>query len=588
MSHNYLNKNRTQELINTIRGHLSDIATVLSNLASGDARDNTKAPINHNQPSSTITSMTGYSKPQSTSAIAATDTLNEAIGKLEKGLDGAGTPNDGVLTIQQNGTTIGTFSANQAENTTINIEAVPAPYIISNAVNSDDGTSVVENTIDVGITDTVNYSNLFAGETYTLKTKVYDTVTQTYLSITKNGTSSTEITSTITPSTNSGSYINNFSIDDLIDAADNTVLNVIEKLYYNNGFVSIYTSNVTVDAALTSWDNLQRKVRLNKMNDISIGDQFVCSYGNSLLTWDAIGKNQDTPSNNNYSNTLTLRTHSCLPNKIQFDVDEAFYYCSNRLEAGTYHFKYYYTSGYNSYIGSFTLTQPVPEGGQLTTYSDGTYSYVRSYASKASIMPIESVRFYNKSSSYGSSLGNMNYDTIGENFNSYVRWKNGYNNYKESAVRQWLNSNEPKSEWWKPQNKWDRPPEAAAVLNGFLYELDPDFLSVIGLSNKTTDDDTTSDMFFLLSLSEIYALNSGQAYTFYSDGSVLTTPSTDADTNRIVYENNATIKYTLRNRDNSSTDTTRTYVVKNDGSVSAYSVVRIHDENNLVVACNII
>ena len=88
--HNYLNKNRTQELINTIRGHLSDIATVLSNLASGDARDNTKAPIDHTQASNTVTSMTGYSKPQSTSAITATDTLNEAIGKLEKGLDGAG------------------------------------------------------------------------------------------------------------------------------------------------------------------------------------------------------------------------------------------------------------------------------------------------------------------------------------------------------------------------------------------------------------------------------------------------------------------------------------------------------------------
>ena len=63
---------------------------MLSNLASGDARDNTKAPIDHTQASNTVTSMTGYSKPQSTSAITATDTLNEAIGKLEKGLDGAG------------------------------------------------------------------------------------------------------------------------------------------------------------------------------------------------------------------------------------------------------------------------------------------------------------------------------------------------------------------------------------------------------------------------------------------------------------------------------------------------------------------
>ena len=33
--------------------------------------------------SNKITSMTGYSKPQSTSAITTSDTLNEAIGKLE-------------------------------------------------------------------------------------------------------------------------------------------------------------------------------------------------------------------------------------------------------------------------------------------------------------------------------------------------------------------------------------------------------------------------------------------------------------------------------------------------------------------------
>ena len=35
---------------------------------------------------------------------------------------GGGTPNDGTLTIQKNGTTVGTFSANQATNETVNIE----------------------------------------------------------------------------------------------------------------------------------------------------------------------------------------------------------------------------------------------------------------------------------------------------------------------------------------------------------------------------------------------------------------------------------------------------------------------------------
>ena len=45
-------------------------------------------PSAHNQASSTITTMTGYTKPSVTSAIVVGDTLNDAIGKLEKALDG--------------------------------------------------------------------------------------------------------------------------------------------------------------------------------------------------------------------------------------------------------------------------------------------------------------------------------------------------------------------------------------------------------------------------------------------------------------------------------------------------------------------
>lgn len=87
MSHNYLNKLRTQELISTIKGYLGNISTVLTGLASGDARDNTKAPLSHTQASNTINAMTGYGKPGATSAITASDTLNQAIGKLEKADD---------------------------------------------------------------------------------------------------------------------------------------------------------------------------------------------------------------------------------------------------------------------------------------------------------------------------------------------------------------------------------------------------------------------------------------------------------------------------------------------------------------------
>lgn len=51
-------------------------------------KPSTFAPAGHNQASNTITAMTGYTKASAVAAIAATDSLNVAIGKLEKALDG--------------------------------------------------------------------------------------------------------------------------------------------------------------------------------------------------------------------------------------------------------------------------------------------------------------------------------------------------------------------------------------------------------------------------------------------------------------------------------------------------------------------
>lgn len=47
------------------------------------------APIGHTHSSNQVTAMTGYAKLEDTSAIATTDSLNTAIGKLEKKLDNA-------------------------------------------------------------------------------------------------------------------------------------------------------------------------------------------------------------------------------------------------------------------------------------------------------------------------------------------------------------------------------------------------------------------------------------------------------------------------------------------------------------------
>lgn len=55
---------------------------------------NAKANSTHNQPSNTITSMTGYSIATSSAAITTSDSLNTAIGKLEYAITTVGTAGD--------------------------------------------------------------------------------------------------------------------------------------------------------------------------------------------------------------------------------------------------------------------------------------------------------------------------------------------------------------------------------------------------------------------------------------------------------------------------------------------------------------
>jgi len=54
------------------------------------------APSAHSHNASEVTAMTGYSKPSATSAITTADTLNAAVGKLEKALDGKAAASHGT------------------------------------------------------------------------------------------------------------------------------------------------------------------------------------------------------------------------------------------------------------------------------------------------------------------------------------------------------------------------------------------------------------------------------------------------------------------------------------------------------------
>lgn len=324
-----------------------------------------------------------------------------------------------------------------------------------------------------------------------------------------------------------------------------------ENISTSFGKISKFMKDNTIP--LTSWQQLQRKVRNNDMADISIGDQYTCSYGQSTLTWDVIGKNQDVPNDPNYTYSLTLRLHDQLPDAMQFDAPEAFYYCSSQLSAGTYYVK----ANNNNY--QFILTSSVPAGGQLVFYN-GSTPQVLSYSSATSTTPIQTVN--TSSGTSGTNLGTLQDNVKSGNLNTCYRSVNGYgnNNWEQSGFRQWLNSNKAAGNWWTPKNNWDRPPTYASTLNGFLYDLDPEFVEVLGLVNKVTTYTsadgtgtyTTADLMFLLSQTEVYGGDrqsgypEGQAYTFYSEGSSLSAPDTGADANRITYRGGSATSYWLR------------------------------------------
>ena len=85
------------------------------------------------------------------------------------------TPNDGTLTIQQNGTTVDTFTANSSTNKTVNIETIysedvsstqPIAQVVSTAMIQDEAVTTTK--IDDGVVTSakIDWSTFTDGSTY--------------------------------------------------------------------------------------------------------------------------------------------------------------------------------------------------------------------------------------------------------------------------------------------------------------------------------------------------------------------------------------------------------------------------------------
>lgn len=187
-----------------------------------------------------------------------------------------------------------------------------------------------------------------------------------------------------------------------------------------------------------------------------VGQQITCQRGNDTLSWDVV--NYDSAAK-----VVTLCMHDVLPDNIQFEPVQALMYCEDGLAAGSYTFK----QGNAQYY--FTLTQAIPAGGQLRA----TNNAYQTYESVTATAQIESGTVSTDVIDGATDLG----QTGTGNLNHHDRVNYGSNNFGESGILQWLNSDSPANTPMPRLTKFSRP--YVPTKAGFKAGLDADFLACI-------------------------------------------------------------------------------------------------------------
>ncbi len=290
----------------------------------------------------------------------------------------------------------------------------------------------------------------------------------------------------------------------------------------------------------------------------------MATFNGQPVVWDVIGIDHDKPTDPRFTHSLTIQSHDCLLD-AQFSAPQALYYAEASLPAGAHRFTLYNVQY------TFTTSEVVPAGGQVFISDWGTGNYVptaiTTYAADRTTA-VETDLVVTQSAGA---------DTLSP-VNNHARCRYGSNNYVESAIRQWLNS-EAQAFAWVPKTTYDRPSTYSD--GGFLHQLDPDLVAVLGAVDKqvarntATDgggQDLFSDKVFLLSKVEVYGGTEGETsgeapYPYYE--SLASSPTTTALDGRIKYLGASARHWWLRSPN--LTVPRSPYIMYSDGRVSDIS-----------------
>lgn len=247
-----------------------------------------------------------------------------------------------------------------------------------------------------------------------------------------------------------------------------TLAAIAEQVDRRNGILQKFINEFTP----TSWANVLADVRAGKAKQrYAVGDELIGSYVYNGQTYDCPWVVLDNDRECEWEDGtkhpgLWLGMKYCTPEDIQFDAKEGEEATEETAQAGVY------------YCG----------------FNESTYTMLNLSAGDA--IP------------YGS------YTTVYKGaINNKDVYQYGYNRYRDSAIRQWLNSDGAVGEWWEPTHIGDAAPSQLGSRPGFIAGLPNDFLAVVqkvkykASANTVTDggaEDILCDKFFLQSLEEVY------------------------------------------------------------------------------------
>lgn len=306
---------------------------------------------------------------------------------------------------------------------------------------------------------------------------------------------------------------------------DETGKEMVKAMGKQNALLQILARD-SMKTLADDWSDVQKIVRGGYAAEIfDIGDQFVDDWIDKTVGSE---KTYEYPWQVNHFGKIELedgeiidgmyiQAHYAHPFGVQFS-QRAFLKCPDGLEAGTYYFTISGKWGENVLDGdivSFTLTQNVPAGGRVAgcfrapDVAKSTWKIYSYSADGKTVLETVTPVF----EAAGTDLGTMKHNTRNGNLNSVQEMAYGWNRWKTSALRQYLNSVAAAGEWWTAQDDWDIAPDQLKTKPGFLTGVPAELLAVIKKTKIITytntvqdggEADITYDLFFIPSLEEIY------------------------------------------------------------------------------------